>query len=83
LLRSAREEERMLTEAERLAVFEAYKTGSDQHRDPTDCYRAATKTVRSLCPGMRLERAAQEAVRIVTGDPRFVAVVRRRDGGCD
>jgi len=61
----------LLTEAERLVVFEAYEAAARGGKDASDCYLAASAVLRALRSELDAGGAVREVVRIITDHPRF------------
>jgi hypothetical protein len=55
----------MITEAERVSVFEAYAQAFARGEGTPICYSEAITALRRLHPELPRERAATEAVRII------------------
>jgi hypothetical protein len=68
-----------LTEAERLAVVEAFRYATLTRKGVPESYIAAIDALQRLYPGATRKRVTEEAVRIVTDDARYVELVHSRD----
>ena len=67
-----------LTEAERGAVMRAYQTAARAKEDAASCYFAAIDALHRMRPDVSRQLIAQEAVRIITTDVRFIEIIRER-----
>jgi len=67
-----------ITEAQRTAVMQAYQSTRRASKDTASSYFAAIDALHGCYPDLSRQVIAQEAVRIITSDVRFVEIVRNR-----